>query len=297
MNENEMKIGDYLLELAKKTKNFVVLNSGMKKKGGFIDFSRVMEDRYFDFGLGVENMMSAAVGFAVRGKTPVIVAPSILVAGRAWEQIRNDICCSNLNVKIVGMGTGFEACREGAGYQMLEDIALMNVLPNMKLLCPASKNECAGMLDEMMMDFGPTYMRLSLELPEGNEEKYKMAEMKVLKEGTDLALFASGKMVDLCMNVAEVLNASVMVVNVSSLKPINVEKVLECAGKVKHCVTVEDHSVIGGLGAVISGIVPVKRIGVGDKFSESGELSALYRKFKLDFEGIKEQLKSFMNED
>ncbi len=300
--------GESLLALANKFKNVVVLNSGSTMELGLEDFSKLYDTRHFNFGHGVENMVSAAVGFTVRGKLPIISDFSVYSVGRAWEQIRNDICCPNLNIKILGYGSGLSSGIEGAGYQILEDIALMRVLPNMKVLCPADHAEAFSMMEAMMDDYGPSYLRISRGhgsrvLPEGS--KFEFGKSHVLRDGSDICLFATGSMVFTALKAAELLEGDgidVMVVNVSSIKPLDKDTVEECSRKVKLSVTVEDHSVIGGLAAAIGEVlsernpVILKRIGMQDRFGESGKTVDLYRKYNLDVEGVSRQLNAFWRE-
>jgi len=295
-----------LLRLGKKYQNLVVLCSDSCKEVGTEDFSKFFRDRYFNIGLAEANMASCAVGFTIRGKVPFIVGNSTFLTGKAWEQIRNGICFPNLNVKIIGVKNGLLAGQEGVGYQALEDVAIMRSIPNMKIICPADYREALGAIDEAAFDYGPTYIRIpdeKLPVIYGKDYKFKMGKADTVREGSDICIFAMGQMVYTALQVAELLKkegVSAMVVNVSTIKPIDEEKIIECSRKVNLSVSLEDHSVIGGLGSAISEVLSEKspavlrKIGVEDKFGESAKAVDLYRKHGLDVLSVFNKVKSYL---
>jgi transketolase len=264
-------MNEAFLELAKKYKNFVVLSSFLSK-----DLDMGMEGRSFSFGMGYANMLSAAAGFTVRGKVPLVFGLAANCVGRVWGQIRNDIAYPNLNVKIIANGVASEMC---------EDIALMRSLPNMKIFCPADYNEAFFMLDAMLNDYGPSYLRLPSfdDAPVFDRHyDFKFGQANVLKNGSDLCIFSIGSMLSKCLKVADMLEDkgfTVRVVNVSYLKNIDSATILKSADECKYLFSVEDHNVIGGLGDVVlsflNGKTFVKKIGMQDS-----------EKYLLDIGGI-----------
>jgi len=226
-----------------------------------------------------------------------------MAAMRAWELIRNDICAPHLNVKIVGAYAGISNAEGGATYQALEDIAIMRAIPNMTVLCPADAVETRKMVEAMLNDFGPVYLRLPVQaLPTlyDSEYSFQIGKSSVYKSGTDVCIFAMGVMVHSALAAAEMLERdgiSTMVVNVSSLKPLDENLIVECVKQAQRIITVEDHQIIGGLGSAVAEILathcPVKILRLGmDGFGESGKIEDLYRKYGLDGVGIYERIKN-----
>ena len=246
----------------------------------------------------------AAMGFVVRGNVPVILSSAATLM-KGWEQIRNNICFSNLNVKIIGGHAGLSAAEEGVGFQSLEDLALMRVLPNMKVIAPADYGEAVSAFEEMLLDYGPVYVRLPKgELPVISRPDYefKFGKAEVVLEGKDVVLFACGSMVDVGLQVARKLKEKglkVAVVSMPSVKPLDEDLVVEMAEGARFCVTLEDHSVIGGLGDAVGavmvseGVGPLLKLGIDDRFCESGAVGDLYKKYGLDVDGVVEKVLDF----
>ncbi|MFH1284227.1 MAG: transketolase C-terminal domain-containing protein [Candidatus Peregrinibacteria bacterium] len=255
------------IKLAKKYPNIVLFNCDCSRAAGAEKFLKYFPDRYFNLGLAEANMVSCAAGFCVRGKIPFITGLSAFVTGKAWEQIRDGICYPNLNVKLICVGLA--VC----------DIAQMRCLPNMKVVCPADYREAAAVFDALLEDYGPTYVRLY----EGGGEAvtsgdFEFGKVGVLKEGSDVCIFAFGKMVIESLKAAKILEdngINAEVVNVSSIKPIDEAGIVKCASGKKLCVTVEDHNIIGGLGSAVAEVlgemapVSLLRMGIEDRFGES----------------------------
>jgi transketolase len=290
-----------LVKLGSKYKNVVVLDSNMSAVIGTQKFAKVFPDRHFNFGNAVENMYGAATGFTVRGKLPFVCAYALAATAQSSDQIRNYICYPNLNVKIVGANAGLLNGQEGATNQALEDIAMMRSLPNMKVVCPADAVETRKALEVMMLDYGPTYLRLfHLPLPELYDDAYKFVFGKghIYKYGSDVCLLALGTAVHTSLEAAKILERagiSAMVVNMASIKPIDEDLIIECAKQVQHLFTVEDHNIIGGLGSAVSEVLcsrhPCKLVRLGmEGFGESGKIDDLYRKYHLDGQGIADQV-------
>jgi len=292
-----------LLTLAKKYKNMVVLNADFSNSLGLKEFSRIFGERHFNFGLAENNAVAASAGFVVRGKIPVIVGFGNFLAGRSWEVIRDAICVNNLNVKLIGIG-GATGDGEGAAFQSFEDISLMRVLPNMKVAVPSDSVELESALVVAMETFGPVYLRICVEdLPDVFEsgisfEFGKAKEFFEVEEKYDLVVFSAGKMFGRAVSVANRLRAegkSVQVLNVSSIKPLDTKKIKELAGKAERCLSLEDHSVFGGIGSALAeaGVQKLKIIGVPDIFGRSGNLADWERKFGLDEESVFAAAKEF----
>ncbi len=294
--------GDAMIKLAAKHKNVVVLDANAGRFLNLGGFARAFPDRYFNFGNAESNMIGAAAGFTVRGKIPFLCSFSMFITGRAWEQIRNAVAYPHLNVKFVGAFSGILCGEDGATYQALEDIALMRAIPNMKVACPADGVQTKQILEAMMNDYGPTYLRLA-NTPTTNlyDETYKFefGRAHIYRAGTDVCLFSCGDTFHSSLRAAELLErdgVSTMVVNLSSVKPLDDALVVECAKQASRIFTVEDHQIIGGIGSAVSEALsseyPAKVVRLGmDGFGESGKSEDLYRKYRLDAVGIYEQVK------
>ncbi len=289
--------------LGYKYKNLVVLNSNMSDTSAVQSFGKAFPERVSRFGNGIDVMLGAACGFTVRGKLPFI-ATCAINSGRNWDLIRNYICYPNLNVKIVGFRAGLLNSDEGATFQSLEDVALMSAIPNMKVLCPADPVETRKMLEAVAEDYGPTYIRLShAPVPDLYDESYRfeIGRGQIYKPGTDVCIFTYGVGMHMALDAAQSLEregVSVMVVNISSLKPIDENLIVECAKAVNRVFTVEDHSINGGLGTAVAEVlsakypVKVRRLGMAG-FGETGKVDDLFKKYKLNAAGI---VDSIMNE-
>ncbi|MCA9373555.1 transketolase family protein [Candidatus Peregrinibacteria bacterium] len=299
----EKAFTESLVKLGGKYKNFVILSANVAAPLGLATFDKEHPDRHFPFGNSLRAMIAAASGFVVRGKIPFLCGYGISVTGRGWDSIRNYLSATPLNVKIVGIHTGILNSQEGATHQPLEDISLMRSIPGMKVVCPADAEEAKKAVEMMMLDYGPTYLRL-MHLPLPNlydkEHKFVFGKGNIYKSGTDVCIFAIGTTMHTALDAAEILERkgkSVMVVNMSSIAPFDEDLVVECAKAVNHVVTVEDHQIIGGLGSAVCETLathyPMKVLRLGmDGFAESGKVDDVYRKYGLDGVGIAEKIES-----
>ncbi len=301
--------GDTLLKLAGRHKNIVVLTANYKRFLNLAPFELAFPDRYFSFGNAEQNMVAAASGFAARGKIPFVCSFSMFVTGRAWEQIHSAIAYQNLNIKIVGAHNGLssgENGENGATYQALEDIALMRVIPNMKVVCPADAVETKCALEAIVNDFGPTYLRLNCDpvahlYPETYQ--FSFGQGNIYKPGTDVCIFSVGRMVHNVLEASQLLerdSISTMVVNLASIKPIDENLIVECSKQARHVMTVEDHQIISGLGSAVMEVLsrkyPMKVVSIGvNGFGDSGKSDELYKKHGLDAQGIYERVLSIIN--
>ncbi|MBU1446603.1 transketolase family protein [Patescibacteria group bacterium] len=310
LNENiatRNAFGEALAKFGGRHKNVIVLDADLSGSVKTEKFAGLYPDRHFNFGIAESNMVNSAAGMAIRGKIPFACSFAVFSTGRAWEHIRNSICYPNMNVKIVGSHAGILTGEDGATHQALEDIAIMRALPNMKVICPADAVETYLAIEEIMNDFGPTYIRLGrmgVPVIYGKDHKFRIGFGDILTYGEDVALIATGTMVSKALEAAKLLGKEgvrAMVVNISTIKPIDKDLIIDCAKKTKLVITLEDHGVIGGLGGAVAEVLsqyyPAKMRMIGmRKFGESGKPEDLYKKYKLDGEGVTEQVLEFMKE-
>ena len=273
--------GQTLVELCRGNKDIVVLDAdlGGSTMGKMVETTPGLEDRHIEMGIAEANMISTAGGLARVGKIPFCSSFAVFAAGRAFDQIRQSIAIGKLNVKICGSSAGCSDFGDGATHQSIDDIAYMRVIPNMQVFVPADANETTAIVKYMAANKGPMYIRVNRNAYDNvtpEDKEFVPGEVNVLKEGTDVAVFACGVMVTKAMEAAKELEGkiSVKVVNVHSIKPLDAESVIEIAKSVKGCVTAEEHSIIGGLGGAIAEAlrltrIPVEFVGVKDRFGES----------------------------
>lgn len=297
--------GEALALAGEKYKNLVVLDADLTTSVMAQFFEKKFPDRHINMGIAEQDMVDTAAGLAMAGKLPIACSFSIFLTGIAWQQIRNGICYPNLNVKLFGSHGGIQIGEDGATHQALEDFAIMRVIPNMKVLCPADAVEMKKMLPVILEDYGPTYVRFGRQpVPVVYDDSYnfQIGKGSVLTEGDDIGIIAVGSVVGSCLEAAARLKAegiSVRVVNMSTLKPIDAKLVEETATKVKMLVTAEDHQIHGGLaGAVAETLCQTKprtfhRIGMKDRFGESGKTADLYKKYGFDADGVYASLKKW----
>lgn len=274
--------GETLRSLGEKDQRVVALEADLGGSTMSCLFERAFPDRFFEMGIAEQNMTSFAAGLAIEGKIPFIHSFAVFASGRAYDQIRQGICIANLNVKIVGSSSGLSDFGDGATHQSIEDIALMRALPNMTVLEPMDAVETAQIVEAAYQHQGPVYIRINRnDLPAlyPDDHHFAIGEPIVIKEGTDLVVFASGVMVSKAVTASNQLaemGVSLKVVNVSSLKPLNEKSVKELADGVKGIITAQEHSLIGGLASIITTIFkgdgrPIETIGIADKFGQSAK--------------------------
>ena len=296
--------GQALVELIKNEK-VVVLDADLAHATKTIEFKKACPERFFDMGISEQDMVATAAGFAASGKIPFASSFAIFAAGRAFEQIRNSVCYPKLNVKIAATHAGVTVGEDGGTHQAVEDIALMRSIPNMVVLNPSDDVEAKAAIHAAAEYYGPVYIRLGrLATPTIHDENYKfqIGKGEVLSEGKDVAIIATGLMVAKALEAAEKLKAegiNATVVNISTIKPLDKELIIKVAKETGKVVTVEEHSVIGGLGSavceVLSQELPTKTklIGINDTFGQSGTPNALLEHYGLTTENIVETVKSF----
>lgn len=300
--------GNALTELGGVNDKIVVLDADLAAATKTGIFKKAFPDRHIDCGIAECNMMGIAAGLAATGKIPFVSTFAMFAAGRAFEQVRNSIGYPHLNVKIGATHAGISVGEDGATHQCNEDLALMRTIPGMIVLCPSDDIEAKAAVRAAAEYDGPVYLRFGrLAVPVINDNpdyKFELGKGVVLREGTDVTLIATGLEVAETLAAAEMLEQdgiSARVINIHTIKPLDEELVLKAAKETGKIVTVEEHSVIGGLGSAVCDAVcekcpvPVKKIGVQDQFGESGPAKELLKKYQLDEEGIYRQIREFIS--
>lgn len=299
--------GNALVELGKVNEQVVVLDADLAGATKTGTFKKAFPERFFDCGIAECNMAGIAAGLATTGMIPFMSSFAMFAAGRAYEQIRNAIGYPHLNVKIGATHAGISVGEDGATHQCNEDIALMRTIPGMVVISPSDDIEAKAAVAAAAEYVGPVYLRFGrLAAPVINDNpdyKFEIGKGIVLKEGTDVTLVATGLMVGNTLEAAEMLakdGISAKVINIHTIKPIDSELIASSAKETGKVVTIEEHSVIGGLGGAVCEVlaetcpVPVKRIGIYDEYGQSGPATELLHHYKLDAEGIYEQIKEFL---
>lgn len=290
--------GKALVELGEKNKNVVVLDADLAAATKTGAFKKAFPERFFDTGIAESNMMSLAGGLATTGFTVFASTFAMFAAGRAFEQVRNTIGYPHLNVKIGATHAGISVGEDGASHQCCEDIALMRSIPGMVIINPADDIEARAAVFAAAEYDGPVYMRFGrLAVPRVFDENYKfeIGKAVTLKEGTDVAIIATGLMVNEAIEASKTLEAegiSVELINMHTIKPLDKDAVIRAAKKTGCIVTAEEHNIIGGLGSAVAEVVsedcpvPVVRVGVNDEFGKSGPAVELLHLYGLDAENI-----------
>ncbi len=314
MRENMVKkvatresYGNALARLGAENKDIVVLDADLASATKTEIFKKKYPDRHIDCGIAESNMIGVAAGLAAAGKIPFASSFAMFAAGRAFEQIRNSVGYPHLNVKIGATHAGITVGEDGATHQCNEDIALMRTIPQMVVMCPSDDIEAKAAVKAAAEYKGPVYLRFGrVACPVINDRpdyKFEMGKGSVVREGKDLSIIATGICVANSLEAAKMLKQdgiSAEVINICTIKPLDKDLILSSARKTGKVVTVEEHSVIGGLGSAVGDAlgeanpVPVKKIGMQDVFGESGSAQALLEKYKLDGKGIFEQVKEFL---
>ena len=299
--------GEALVELANEHDDFVVLDADLAAATQTGKFKAACPDRFFDVGIAESNLMGVAAGIATTGRVAFASTFAMFAAGRAFEQVRNSIGYPHLNVKIGATHAGISVGEDGATHQCCEDIALMRVIPGMTVIVPADDVEARAVTRAAYECDGPVYMRFArLASPVINDPetyKFELGRGIVMREGTDVTIIACGLMVGEALEAAEQLAAEGIdaeVINMHTIKPIDADLIVKSATKTGHVVTVEEHSVIGGLGSAVADVLceqcptPLKKIGVNDTFGESGPGAELLHKYGLDAANIVATTKEFL---
>ena len=299
--------GNTLAELGAENPNLVVLDADLAGSTKTAVFAKAFPERHINCGIAEGNMMSVAAGLATTGKTVFASSFAMFASGRAYEQIRNSIGYPGLNVKIGASHAGISVGEDGATHQCNEDFAIMRSIPGMVVICPSDDVEARAAVRAAAEYDGPVYLRLGrLAVPVFNDPetyKFEMGKGVVMKEGTDVSIFATGLEVNEALGAAKMLEAdgvNAEVISIHTIKPIDTELVAASAKKTGKVVTVEEHSIIGGLGSAVCEALaetlptPVLRIGVNDTYGDSGPAKALLSEYGLDAQGIYEKVKKYL---
>ena len=298
INKEEKKsirstFGKTLLELGKINPDIVVLDADLSCSTQTQLFAKEFPERFFDCGIAEQDMIATAAGLALGGKIPFAASFAIFVTGRTYDQIRNSVCYPELNVKIIGTHGGVTVGEDGASHQALEDISLMRGIPNMTVFVPADCRECAEVIKFAAENSGPMYIRIPRTnvcdiFPE--DYKFDFCTVDVLQEGRDVTVITNGETLCEVIEAANILQKdgySVQIINASVVKPLDGATIIDCVKKTDFVITVENHSITGGLGSTVCELLaefspaPVHRIGINDTFGQSGKAE-----FLLDYYGL-----------
>ncbi len=299
--------GEALVELGREHEDVVVLDADLAAATKTGTFKKAFPERFFDCGIAESNLMGVAAGIAAAGMVPFASSFAMFAAGRAFEQIRKSIGYPHLNVKIGATHAGISVGEDGATHQCNEDIALMRTIPGMTIISPADDVEAKAAVKAAYELEGPVYLRFGrLAVPVINDNpdyRFEIGKGVVLREGTDLTIVATGLCVSSALDAADLLAAegiSVRVINIHTIKPLDEEILIRAAEETGKIVTVEEHSVIGGLGGAVCEVLSekhpakIKRIGINDVYGESGPAAKLIEKYGLDGKGIYREIKTIL---
>ncbi|MFA5287493.1 MAG: transketolase family protein [Candidatus Omnitrophota bacterium] len=284
--------GKTLVELGKLNKNIVVLDADLSSSTRTSLFAKEFPERFFNFGVAEQNMMACAAGLAASGKTVFLSTFAIFASGRAWDQVRNSICYNNFNVKIVATHAGISVGPDGASHQALEDLALMRVIPNMNIIVPCDGPQASQAVKTAADTKGPFYIRLGRpKVPTlENKGEFAFGKAQVLSEGNDIAIIACGIMVAEALIAVKNLakkGIRARLINMHTLRPLDTETILKAAKETRGIIACEEHTIIGGLASSIDEVVAencptkVMRLGVRNRFGQSGEPSELLKEYNL----------------
>ncbi len=287
-----------LTELAKGGADIVALDADLAKSTGLDKFAAAFPDRFFDCGVAEQNMIGTANGLAAAGKTVFVGGFTVFTVGRAWDQLRNVTCYANLNVKICSSHAGISVGEDGATHQTFEDIALLRMLPTMKILVPADYWQAAEMLRAAAALDGPVFVRIGRpKVPFVYDESYKFefGQAEVLRPGADVTLIGCGVTVKMALDAATELaedGIHAEVINAATIKPLDEDTIIASAAKTGRVVTAEEHSVIGGLGGAVAEVLsenlptPLRRVGLADRYGKSAPYEELFPFFGITAEEI-----------
>jgi len=297
--------GQTLVELGKKDPNVVVLDADLSGSTRTKIFAKEFPKRFLNFGVAEQNMVATAAGLASCRKTVFVSTFAMFATGRAWDQIRNTVCYNNFNVKIVASHAGISVGTDGASHQAIEDIGIMRTIPNIKIIVPCDGPETKDAVMTAAKTHGPFYIRLGRsKVPTiENKKKFKLGKGYVLQDGKDATIIACGMMVKSALDAAEYLKKegfSIRVINIHTIKPLDNDLILKAAKQTKGIVVCEEHAIAGGLASAVDDIIlenhPVKvlRVGVRNRFGQSGEIEDLLKEYNLTTKDIVKTVKKVL---
>ena len=293
--------GEALAELGEEKENVVVLDADLSTATKTNIFAKKFPERFFNMGIAEQDMVTTAAGMSTMGKIPFLSTFAVFAAGRAYDQIRNSICYPNLNVKICATHAGITVGEDGATHQMLEDISIMRTLPNMIVISPSDDIQTKWAIKEAAKIKGPVYVRLSrLATPEiyNSDSKFEFGKGMQFGDGTDGTVIATGVTVAEALKAKEALKdkgINIRVIDIHTIKPIDKDIIVKAAKETDKIITIEDHSIIGGLGTTVCEVLsenhPTKviRMGIKDRFGTSGKAEELMKYFNITSEDIVKQ--------
>lgn len=296
--------GETLVELGQNNSDIVVLDADLSCSTQSEIFAKKFPERFFNMGIAEADMMATAAGLAVSGKIPFASTFAMFATARCLDQIRNSICYPALNVKIIGTHGGITVGEDGASHQALEDVSFMRSLPNMTVIVPADFNETKQAVKYAAEHAGPFYIRISrTSVPDVFDKNYKLQKGVVIKEGSDITLISNGEALIETLNASKILETkgiNAEIISTPFVKPFDSDIIIKSAAKTRKVVTIENHSIIGGLGSAICEVLsenyPVRilRIGTMDKFGQSGEQRQLMEFYGLTAEKIAQKTGEFL---
>lgn len=308
-NSIRKAFGTTLAEIGEINDRIIVMDSDLACSTQTQIFAKKFPDRFFDCGIAEQDMIATAAGLASEGKIPFVASFAMFATGRTYDQIRNGVCYPDFNVKIVGTHGGVTVGEDGATHQALEDISLMRGIPHMTVIVPADSRECEEVIKYASFHDGPMYIRIARSnVPDIFDENYHFNIHKavVVEEGTDVSVFTNGETLAEVLLAAEELkkeNISVEVINVPVVKPLDFQTVIESVKKTKFAITVENHSIIGGLGSAICETLAAKypskvfRVGIHDEFGQSGKAEELIEYYGLDSKTLAKRIRTMYKKE
>lgn len=312
IDKNERKsiravFGQTLAELGKTNKNIVVLDADLSCSTQTAVFAKEFPERFFNSGIAEQDMIAVAAGLASVGKIPFAASFAMFATGRTYDQIRNSICYPEFNVKIVGTHGGITVGEDGASHQALEDISLMRGIPNMSVIVPADCRECQQVIKFASENYGPMYIRIPrINVCDVFDDSYEFdfCKAQVIEEGDDVTVITNGEtlaeVITACENLKK-LGYSAQIIHVPVVKPLDGAVIIDCVKKTKFVITVENHSIIGGLGSAVCELlaeyypVPVHRIGINDTFGQSGKWDFLLDYYGLSSDKLEVSIKRYID--
>ncbi len=293
MESQRKNYGKALVELGKRRKDVVVLDADLSGSTRTVEFKSAFPERFFNCGIAEQNMMGTAAGLAVGGMTVFASTFAVFATGRAYDQVRQSIAYPDLNVKIVASHAGITVGGDGASHQTMEDIALMNAIPNMTVVTPADGPETYRAVLAVAERHGPAYVRMGrsdVPVVTSKDDSFEIGKASVLREGSDVAIVGVGQMVAPCLEAAEALKArgiSARVINLSTIKPLDTATLIRAARECGAMVTAEEHNIVSGAGTMVAAALaeacptPMERVAMQDVFGQSGESDELMREYGL----------------
>jgi transketolase len=299
--------GKTLIELGRQSRNIVVLDADLSSSTRTGLFAKEFPDRFFNFGVAEQNMMATAAGLASCGKTVFVSTFAMFATGRAWDQIRNSVVYNNFDIKIVASHAGLSVGPDGSSHQALEDIALMRVIPNIKIIVPCDGPQAKEAVLAAANTKGPFYIRLGRAKVAtiDNKGEFELGKAQLLTEGNDVTIIACGLMVGEALMAAGQLlkkNIKARVINIHTIRPLDAKVILEAANSTKGIVVCEEHSTIGGLASSIDEVVAqnlpkkVIRVGIKSRFGQSGEPEELLKEYNISSADIEKAVLSLVSE-